>query len=185
MSNILFIGRFQPFHKGHLWVIQKILKESPKVLIGIGSSQYQNVKNNPFSMAERTLMIEQTLKEINIAKSRFQIYPIKDINNDVAWPAHVHECIKEPFSEVWSGRPIVQELFRKYNHVIVVPIERQFGISATVIRHKIAHDDQSWLKMVPKAVAKVLKKIDGMQRIKKMEKQEDASTTLDDGANSR
>ena len=35
----LFIGRFQPLHHGHLYVLRTILKSYNKVKIGIGSSQ--------------------------------------------------------------------------------------------------------------------------------------------------
>ncbi|NIA01996.1 MAG: adenylyltransferase/cytidyltransferase family protein, partial [Nitrospirae bacterium] len=31
MQSALFIGRFQPFHKGHLEMIKKILKENERV----------------------------------------------------------------------------------------------------------------------------------------------------------
>ena len=35
----LFIGRFQPFHKGHLAAIKWILKKEGKIFIVIGSNQ--------------------------------------------------------------------------------------------------------------------------------------------------
>ena len=49
----LFIGRFQPFHNGHLKVVQEILKEFDEVIIGIGSSKYSGTLDNPFSGEER------------------------------------------------------------------------------------------------------------------------------------
>ncbi|MEM2947357.1 MAG: adenylyltransferase/cytidyltransferase family protein, partial [Candidatus Bathyarchaeia archaeon] len=34
----LFVGRFQPFHKGHLSVIEDILKEVDELVIVVGSA---------------------------------------------------------------------------------------------------------------------------------------------------
>ena len=55
----LLIGRFQPFHKGHLAVIKKILGEADELIIVVGSSQHRDVVENPFSAEERVEMIRQ------------------------------------------------------------------------------------------------------------------------------
>ena len=60
----LFIGRFQPFHIGHLKVILEASKKYKKIIIGIGSSQYCNTIDNPFTYEERKLMIDESLKHI-------------------------------------------------------------------------------------------------------------------------
>ena len=49
----LYIGRFQPFHKGHLKILQKLAKKYDEIIIGIGSSQYSNTLENPFTSEER------------------------------------------------------------------------------------------------------------------------------------
>jgi nicotinamide-nucleotide adenylyltransferase len=36
----LLIGRFQPFHIGHLKAIEQATSENDEVIIGIGSAQY-------------------------------------------------------------------------------------------------------------------------------------------------
>ena len=61
--NALFIGRFQPFHKGHLKIIQNISKEYDEIIIGIGSSQYGHALENPFTIDERITMIIKTLEK--------------------------------------------------------------------------------------------------------------------------
>ncbi|MDP6459455.1 MAG: adenylyltransferase/cytidyltransferase family protein, partial [Candidatus Hydrothermarchaeota archaeon] len=35
----LLIGRFQPFHKGHVYVVKKVLKGVDELIICIGSAQ--------------------------------------------------------------------------------------------------------------------------------------------------
>ena len=39
MPTALFIGRFQPLHKGHIAVIKNLMKKYDKVLVGIGSAE--------------------------------------------------------------------------------------------------------------------------------------------------
>ena len=38
----LFIGRFQPFHLGHLLLLQRLSTQYEEIIIGIGSSQYHD-----------------------------------------------------------------------------------------------------------------------------------------------
>jgi len=56
------VGRFQPFHNGHLQLIQAILSEVKFLKIGIGSSQYSHTMYNPFSYDERKEFIIQSLR---------------------------------------------------------------------------------------------------------------------------
>ncbi|MBP7820288.1 MAG: adenylyltransferase/cytidyltransferase family protein, partial [Candidatus Methanofastidiosum sp.] len=51
----LYIGRFQPFHLGHLHVVKLILNSSKEIIIAIGSSQVSHTIQNPFTAGERFL----------------------------------------------------------------------------------------------------------------------------------
>ena len=74
----VFIGRFQPFHKGHLYNITQALKVSSKLLINVGSSfNAPNIKN-PFSFEQRKQMIESDLKAVGIDLSKIVIEPLAD-----------------------------------------------------------------------------------------------------------
>ena len=55
MKKGLILGRFQPFHYGHLNLIKKIVEMSIKPLICVGSAQYSHTPKNPFSIDERNL----------------------------------------------------------------------------------------------------------------------------------
>ena len=77
----LIIGRFQPLHDGHLYLFKKALELVDVIEIGIGSSQIHNQPKNPFTYEERKLMIENSLKDEKIPKSRFNIYPIPTISS--------------------------------------------------------------------------------------------------------
>ena len=74
----VFIGRFQPFHKGHLHNITQALKVSSKLLINVGSSfNAPNIKN-PFSFEQRKQMIVSDLEAVGIDLSKIVIEPLAD-----------------------------------------------------------------------------------------------------------
>ena len=58
MKKGLILGRFQPFHLGHLNVVQEVMNEGLLPIIGIGSSEEGNTLNNPFTSQERIAMIK-------------------------------------------------------------------------------------------------------------------------------
>ncbi|MEM3596417.1 MAG: adenylyltransferase/cytidyltransferase family protein, partial [Candidatus Bathyarchaeia archaeon] len=56
----LYVGRFQPFHLGHLEVVRSILNRADELIIAIGSSQYSHTRRNPFTAGERVTMIRES-----------------------------------------------------------------------------------------------------------------------------
>jgi len=56
----LFVGRWQPFHKGHKALIESVLKKKKPIVIAIRDTQISN--QNPFSATERWTMIQKALK---------------------------------------------------------------------------------------------------------------------------
>lgn len=53
----VFIGRFQPFHRGHLYAIHKGLELAETVLVLIGDTQGPRTIKNPWTAHERAQMI--------------------------------------------------------------------------------------------------------------------------------
>lgn len=89
---LVFIGRFQPLHKGHCAVISQALKQSEKVIIYIGSSDRPRCFRNPFTFEERKSMIENVYHQY---KDRLIIKPIVDkLYNDDHWVLNIHETTK-------------------------------------------------------------------------------------------
>jgi len=73
----LIVGRFQPFHKGHLHAVKRVLEEVDEIIIVVGSAQYSHRLDNPFTAGERLLMIRRALQEAEIPSSglsQFQTY---------------------------------------------------------------------------------------------------------------
>lgn len=57
----IFIGRFQPFHKGHLSVVKEALKVSDELLIIIGSHNKASDIRNPMTSWERESIILESI----------------------------------------------------------------------------------------------------------------------------
>src|SRR3972149_5821707 len=83
----LLIGRYQPFHLGHLQCIQHVLKKLPEVIIAIGSAQFSHTLHNPFTAGERLTMIRLAMDEAKIDASKYYAIPIRDlrIHEDREW----------------------------------------------------------------------------------------------------
>lgn len=89
----LFIGRFQPFHNGHLYSLKKCLEIAESVIIGIGSSQESGTENNPWSYEERKEMIESVIKGTDLlpgeSRKVAEIIPVPDFPGDDEWAEYV------------------------------------------------------------------------------------------------
>ena len=89
---LVFIGRFQPFHKGHARVVERALEVGRQLIILIGSAHRPACIRNPWSFKEREQMIRSTLTAEE--NGRVHIAPIMDATyNDDVWIANVQKCV--------------------------------------------------------------------------------------------
>lgn len=58
---LVFIGRFQPFHLGHLKVIEAALQRTQKLIVICGSARQARSPRNPWRVAEREAMLRAAL----------------------------------------------------------------------------------------------------------------------------
>jgi len=173
-NNIaLFIGRFQPLHHGHLFVLRTILKSYKKVKIGIGSSQLGNVINDPFTSEERRKFLTAALEKRKISSKKYEIFEIPDIFNAKKWVDHVISIVGEVHS-IFSNSDWVRELFTKKGF----KVEKKISIfkkkfNANNIRSLIIKNDKKWKTLVPKEVAQLIKEYEGLNRIKSLHEKEE------------
>ena len=165
----LFLGRFQPFHLGHLDALAQVFAREKYVIIGIGNTEDDYVPQNPFTAGERYQMIEAAIlgQKVGgpvITRERFTILPVRNIHHYSLWVKHI-ESLLPPFGKVYSGSTIVQRLFREHGGHEVIGVSLNKKISATVVRKKMLLGGK-WEQLVPGGVAKLIKKWDGVQRIK-------------------
>ena len=80
----LVIGRFQPFHKGHEFLLNESLKLCDKIIIGIGSSNKNN-DDNPWSASERKKILEKFIEENGYQDRIVKIVKLYDDPDDNIW----------------------------------------------------------------------------------------------------
>ena len=163
----ILIGRMQPVHNGHMEVIKRILEDVDEIVIGIGSAQLSHEVKDPFTAGERVVMMTQALAEIDVDPSRYYIIPMQDINFNAIWASHV-KMLTPPFSIVYSGNPLVKQLFAEEGYEVrQPPLYDRIHLSGTEVRRRIL-EDKNWQELVPKATADLLKEIDGVNRLKNL-----------------
>jgi nicotinamide-nucleotide adenylyltransferase len=165
----LYVGRFQPFHLGHLGAIKDILKEVEELIIVIGSAQYSHNLSNPFTAGERLVMTRKALEEAGIDFSRVWVVPVPDVHLHMMWVSSVGGYTPS-FDVVYSNEPLTRRLFieAKFKVEAIRFHERKL-YSSTEIRERMLKDE-SWEKLVPKSVAAFIKEIDGVNRLRDLTK---------------
>ncbi len=165
----LYVGRFQPFHIGHLDAIKTVLKEVDELVIVIGSAQYSHRHTNPFTAGERLVMIRSALTEAGIPDSKVWVVPVPDVHLHMLWVSAV-EGYTPHFKLVYTNEPLTRRLFNEAGYEVrgIQLFERQMYMS-TNVREKMLHGDD-WVKLVPPSVADFIEKIDGVSRIRDLAK---------------
>ena len=163
--NGLLIGRFQPFHLGHLAALEYALSTVDKLWIGLGSSNKPSEKNNPFSAKERKQMILDSIDDS--MKKRIEIYPIPDLENHIKW-IELIDTIVPKFDVVFTNDDLTKHLYSKRNiKVLSIPFTKRDILSGTNIRDLII-SDQKWEDLVPLGTKQFLNSTSAKQRLKNL-----------------
>ena len=78
MKYSMFIGRWQPWHDGHRWLIDQRLNQNKNVLICI--REVSKDDSNPYDPVEVKENIEKELKDL-ILSNRVKVIIIPDIES--------------------------------------------------------------------------------------------------------
>lgn len=77
----LVVGRFQPLHDGHRFLITKAISENDSVVICIGEAR----KSDPLRFRQRKKRLLDFLKNFNAGAKKLRIIHIKDSRSDETW----------------------------------------------------------------------------------------------------
>jgi bifunctional NMN adenylyltransferase/nudix hydrolase len=106
-KHAIFVGRFQPFHNGHLQAIKSALEIAEQVILVIGSYKSSCDIKNPLTYDERVAMIKYTIDDSYVKEdggtawasdiqSRVKFVPVRDYyNNDNLWVSEVQLKVSE------------------------------------------------------------------------------------------
>ena len=79
----VYVGRFQPFHAGHLALLQQALALAGRCVVVIGSAHQARTPKNPFTWRERAEMIRLALPEAE--RERVDFVPVRDYYDEARW----------------------------------------------------------------------------------------------------
>jgi bifunctional NMN adenylyltransferase/nudix hydrolase len=95
----VYIGRFQPFHKGHLHAVMEALKVADHVLILVGSSCQPTTPKNPWTFEQRRNFIRASIPA-ELRDNGYEVGPIAGIlplidyrYDDTKWAIQVQEVV--------------------------------------------------------------------------------------------
>jgi bifunctional NMN adenylyltransferase/nudix hydrolase len=95
----IFIGRFQPFHVGHLEVIKQGLEQANHVVVLVGSATSPRCHRNPFTFDERRDMIMSSID--SDCRKRVRVVPLEDATyNDARWINNVQTAAERTAWEI-------------------------------------------------------------------------------------
>ena len=113
MKYSMFIGRWQPWHNGHRWLIDQRLNEGKNVLICV--REVSKDDKNPYNPIEVKENVEKELKDL-INSNRVKVIIIPDIESVNYGRGVGYDIIEHvPPSEIGeiSATKIREKLFRK------------------------------------------------------------------------
>jgi cytidyltransferase-like protein len=159
-------GRFQPFHLGHLEYLRGAAAQTDEVWVGITNPDPTRVKpeeadpvrhlpeSNPYTYAERLLMVEAAADEIDVD---VHVIPFP-VNEPELWHAYVPPGVTHfirRFSE-W-GETKIERLRAAGYDVVILDDGAQKEVSGADVRAAI-RDRGDWQSLVPRGVARVVER---------------------------
>ena len=132
------VGRFQPFHFGHLALLQQALTLAPKVVVVIGSAFQARSPKNPFTWRERAEMVRLALGEADGARVAF--LPVRDHYDEGRWVAAVQAGVTAGLPQgasvalVGHFKDATSGYLRAFTGWTVKPLPRVAGADGTGMR---------------------------------------------------
>jgi nicotinamide-nucleotide adenylyltransferase len=175
LASGLFIGRFQPFHKGHLATVKFALERVEQLVIVVGSAQKSHEPRNPFTAGERIRMIKQSLDiDDETDVRRILIIPVPDTDVHALW-THQVDMLVPKYDVVFANDLFTLMLFQEKGiKALEAPLYRRDEMKATEIRKRMIAEE-IWEDLVPIPVSKVIKEINGVERVKALSRRDAAS----------
>jgi len=146
-GTALIVGRFQPFHKGHLYLIHKALEIADRVVIAIGSVNKQD-DQNPIPYEQRADMLRQVLQREGLDERVIKIFPQPDNPSNEQWVRELEQAAGK-FEIAVGNNDWTNQVLNDagYDALTVPDLERDL-YQGTVIRD-LAKESREWQDRVP------------------------------------
>ncbi|MCM2971379.1 bifunctional nicotinamide-nucleotide adenylyltransferase/Nudix hydroxylase [Larsenimonas suaedae] len=162
---LVFIGRFQPPHRGHLEVIHQALAKAHQVIVLVGSAWQARSLRNPWTFDERSQMIRACFSDEDNA--RLELVPLLDaLYNDDVWVRDVQQKVRELTRATSQKLPNVAligaqqsqsnyflTLFPQWQSSSVMPVD---GVTSEAIRAPLFKSMESAMAFLDTAADRTL-----------------------------
>jgi len=159
---LIFIGRFQPFHRGHKAVIDEALKRTNDVIILIGSANLPRSLRNPFTVAERTAMIKGAYSADEAA--RIHCVALDDaLYNDTRWLKYVQAAVRSVTGDLQTDIGLIGHskdnssyYLSLFPHWASISVPSYHNLSATPIRDSYLMGATPTSERTPESTRRIL-----------------------------
>lgn len=159
MSKALVIGRFQPFHIGHITLIEYCKQNYDSVVVGIGKDKSGRTERNPLTVKERKRIINtmySNLKFISIEED-FEGGFVDNVKSRLPENTNPTDYIL-----VTKNQTTIESL--KSDFIYDIP-DIPISVRATQIRKNILKEEK-WTKYITKAIYDELKSLNFEEKVK-------------------
>lgn len=180
MKIAVYVGSFNPVHKGHIKVVKKILKEYVDKVIIVPTMSYWN-KNNLISISDRINMLKlyetkdividtknnnyeftyQVLRNIQKEYKNDKIYLVigDDLLRDFDKWKNISEILKYNIIVIKRNNidESIYKKYEKYNFIVTNKISSK-EISSTIVRNMIVNGNKDVLKYIDLKVYDYIKR---------------------------
>jgi len=146
-KTAVFLGRFQPFHIGHMSIVDRIFQQDfARLLLIIGSADKSGTDENPWNVQEREEIIRASIPlEI---QEKIDIASLADVPDDDVWCENLKVLLS---SEVilFTGNEWVRDICERHEIQTDWIGSYDIDISGTRIREmiKMGKDVSQWTNM--------------------------------------
>ena len=144
----LIVGRFQPFHKGHLFLIRKALEKADKIIIGIGSANILDV-NNPIDFETRKKIIKAVFYKEGIDEKLVKIVPLDDFFDDQKWMQNLKKQVGK-FDIALGNNEWTNNILKKAGYKVLKVNYLKRGLYEGWRIRKLIGNKGKWEDRVPK-----------------------------------
>jgi bifunctional NMN adenylyltransferase/nudix hydrolase len=160
LSIAIYIGRFQPLHKGHLATLKAALLEFDYLLVLVGSAQESRTCKNPWTYQERKDMLKHTLNAMQL--KRVKILPLPDFDTDQEWLEYTNKLVTRSLArreiEKITTIGYTKDNSSYYLKLLPWPLkefkdESFISISSTAIRQYYFNSNNLYRQELPEQIA--------------------------------
>lgn len=140
-----FLGRFQPFHKGHHKVVEDYKDDFDQFRIIIGSADKEETEENPLSLEDRKKLIRTCFPEIKVLSVEDET---RDEEGNKKWIQKIESL---GIDAIISQNDLVKRLVEDYTDLELIEQDlfNKDIYSGTETRRRIRSGEE-WRYLVPK-----------------------------------